>query len=297
MSKYLLIVIVALLLGPGCPNKGTTPPTDAESILDATGVSYGSTSAQRIISLAPDITANIRIMAAEDRLIGRTDYCNTSKEIPSVGNILEPSIEKIVALKPDIVLATKEGNQPATVAKLRQLGIKVFVFGESNSWQTVQDNFTLLGRLIGKEVPAKEMMANLSRELVKIKENMAAQVPEIFIQLNTTPLMTAGPDTFINEIIRYAGAKNIADGSATKWPVFSIEEIIRRDPDMIIISDMGEITKTAQETWQKFPNLKAVKDNHIYVMKADLLCQPTPDNFVAAVTQIRAFTTKTQRKE
>lgn len=283
---YLLVAISGLLFGTGCPGKESQSSAGTESIVDATGVSYGAALPQRIISLAPDITANLRIIVPEDRLVGRTDYCNTSKDIPSVGNILEPSIEKIISLKPDIVLATKEGNQPATVTKLRQLGIKVFVFGESNSWQSVQNNFLLLGRLAGEEIKAKKLLNALAARVKDIQTNKRRTESKIFIQLNATPLMTTGNDTFISDIIRHAGARNIADGSVTKWPVFSLEEIIRSDPDMIIISDMGEITKTAQEMWQKFPNLKAVRNNHIYVMKADLLCQPTPDNFVNAVEQI-----------
>ncbi|MBI4711804.1 MAG: ABC transporter substrate-binding protein [Planctomycetes bacterium] len=100
--------------------------------------------------------------------------------------------------------------------------------------------------------------------------------------------MTAGPNTFINDIIKYGYGRNIAADSKISWPTLSVEEIIRRNPNVIIISDMGGMTEQAKAMWQeeRFAGIPAVKSKRIYVMESELLCQPTPTNFIKAVKQI-----------
>ena len=290
MRRYFYALFLILLI-TNCPARKNASQ-NMGGPADATGVVYSGKAPNRIISLAPSLTENLKLIIPLDRLVGRTDYCNTPNQIPSVGNIMEPSIERIVALKPDTVLATKEGNQPAVINKLRELGIKVFVFGESDSWKTVQDNFRLMGKLLDEEAKAESILSDLNRQLSKARKNMIANSRKIFVQLNNNPLMTAGNNTFINDIIRYAGCRNIAEDAVNKWPVFNIEEVIRRNPDLIIISEMGQMTPTAKDMWQNFPELEAVKSKRIYVMPAELMCQPTPANFVRAVVQIIEWTTK-----
>lgn len=288
-----LIVILCLI---GCPrNEPVQPPAPTEIIKDDTGVSFGlPMTPTRIISLAPAITENIKLLGAQSRLVGRTNFCKVSGNVDKVGTILEPSIEKMVSLKPDIVLATKEANNPATITKLRKLGIKAFVFGESLSWQTVEENFRLMGKLFGESDKAEQIIKTLQERLNGLTKSDSA--PKILVQLNTTPLMTSGPDTFINDIIAQAGGVNIAADSPLKWPVFSLEAVIKLDPDIIVISDMGSETTAAREIWQRFPELTAVKNNHIHIMESDFLCQPTPANFVKGVEQMIKFTAEAQTK-
>ncbi|MFH1228688.1 MAG: helical backbone metal receptor [Planctomycetota bacterium] len=294
MRKYFYVLLLVILIA-GCPARKDTMST-TDGLSDATGVVYSGKATDRIISLAPVLTENLKLMVTLNRLVGRTDYCDTPSQIPSVGNIIEPSIERIVVLKPDIVLATKDGNQPAAINKLRELGIKVFVFGESDSWKTVQDNFLLMGKLLGEESKASVILSELNRQLNATQAKITGNNHKVFVQLNNNPLMTAGNNTFINDIIRHAGCRNIAGDTANKWPVFNIEEVIRRNPDLIIISEMGQMTATAKEMWQNFPGIPAVKSGRIYVMPAELMCQPTPANFVKAVQQIIKWLINTENK-
>ncbi|MFA5795063.1 MAG: ABC transporter substrate-binding protein [Candidatus Brocadiia bacterium] len=290
MRKYFYALLLGLLI-TGCPARKDATP-DTTGLADATRIVYSVRTPGRIISLAPALTENLKLILPLDRLVGRTDYCNTPAQIPSVGNIMEPSIERILALNPDIILATKEANQPAVIHKLRELGLKVFVFGESDSWKMVQDNFLLMGKLLGEESKASAILSNLNQQLSKVREHVPVGSCKVFIQLNNNPLMTAGNNTFINDIIKHTGCRNIAEDAANKWPVFNIEEVIRRAPDLIIISEMGEMTATAKDMWRNFPDIPAVKSGRIYVMPAELMCQPTPDNFVKAVSQIIEWNTK-----
>ena len=294
----LLIVCLALI---GCPQeegKSTSVPKAdraINAITDATGIPLilptrlpdGQVTAQRIVSLAPAITENLKILDAQDRIVGRTDFCKIDGNVASIGNLLEPSIEKIVELKPDLVLASKDGNRPQVVEKLRSLNIRVFVFGETNSWKDIETNFWLCGKLLGKANEAQEILNNIQDELLtNVVLNEVKY--KVFVQLNVTPLMTAGRNTFINEMINYAGGRNIAADSILPWPTLNVEEIIQRNPDVIIISDMGQITEQAKQMWQqeRFAGVSAVKNKMIYVMDSDSLCQPTPINFIKAVRQM-----------
>lgn len=284
---------IIVLAFTGCPqgNGKNAPGPRADLpinlITDATGIHFPlPVSAQRIVSLAPAITENLKILDAQGRIVGRTDFCKMDGNVPTVGNLLEPSIEKAVELKPDLVLASKDGNRPQVVDKLRSLGITVFVFGETNSWKDMESNFRLYGKLLDKINEAEEILKQVNNELLSIHNGSAAKV---FIQLNVTPLMTAGRKTFINEMINYAGGRNVAVDSILPWPVLSIEDIIIRDPDVIIISDMGQITSQARQMWaeNRFAGISAVKSGKIWVMDADWLCQPTPLNFIISVRKIK----------
>jgi len=290
------IVFLSLI---GCsPQKDQVTPvpvpsqkTDVviNSITDATGISFTlPVTSQRIISLAPAITENIKILNAQNRIVGRTDFCKLDGNVATIGNLLEPSIEKMVELNPDLVLATKDGNRPQIVERLRSLGIKVFVFGETNSWKDIECNFRICGKLLGKVNESEDILKSINNELPSVYNGYTSRV---FIQLNVTPLMTAGRNTFINEIINYANGRNIAADSILPWPTLSVEEIIQRNPDVIIISDMGQITEQAKQMWQeeRFTGVSAVKNKRIYVIDADSLCQPTPINFIKAVRQMREY--------
>ncbi len=294
LIAFLSIIVLSLI---GCPqgNEKNAPVQKADLsvnvITDATGISFTlPITSQRIISLAPAITENIKILNAHNRIVGRTDFCKLEGKVVSIGNLLEPSIEKMVELKPDLVLASKDGNRPQIVEKLRSLGITVFVFGETNSWKDIESNFRLCGKLLDKADEAEGILKPIKAELLPVS-SVASALPKVFVQLNVTPLMTAGRNTFINDIMNYAGGRNVAADSILPWPTLSIEEIILRNPHIIIISDMGQITAQAKQMWQqeRFAGVSAVKNKKVYVMNADLICQPTPVNFIKAVRQMREY--------
>ena len=294
LIAFLSIIVLSLI---GCPqgNEKNAPVQKADLsvnvITDATGISFTlPITSGRIISLAPSITENIKILNVQNRVVGRTDFCNIDGNVVSIGNLLEPSIEKMVVLKPDLVLATKDGNRPQIVEKLRSLNIAVFVFGETNSWKDIETNFRLCGKLLDKVNETEEILNPIKTELLPVTP-VASSLLKVFVQLNVTPLMTAGRNTFINEIINYSGGYNIASDSILPWPTLNVEEIIQRNPDVIIISDMGQITEQAKQMWQqeRFVGVSAVKNKKIYVMDSDSLCQPTPINFIKAVRQMREY--------
>lgn len=283
-TSYLLLFIFSLLWG-GCGEDETSPPINQPTIIDATGKRVPLLPPpSKIVSFAPSITQNIYSLGEQDRLIGVTKYCQIlpgeTKQI--IGNVINQNIEQIILLKPDLVLATKEVNKPETTNKLREYGFRAFVFSEVKSWADIQQEFLQLGTLLGKSNEAKQILAQQQQHLDTIRHSIPPHRPKVFVQ-QSEQLHTVTKDTFIDEAISQAGGSNIAHNALGRWPMLSIEEVINQDPDLIIIPTMGEITEQAKAMWQKFPALKAVKNNKIVVIDADICCQPTPENFVRLV--------------
>jgi iron complex transport system substrate-binding protein len=286
ITCYLLLVTCYLLIGCG---KEPSLPAGTQTLTDATGVKVPiSPLPGRIISCAPSITQNIYLLRSNDFLVGVTKYCKLpewdKKQV--IGDLSSQNVEKILQLRPDLVLFIKEGNQPEFAGELRKLGIRVFVFPEANSWKDIKEAFLQMALLLGKTKDAEKLIKNYESELIKLKAKNQKSQPKIFVQLSEQ-YHTAGKDTFIDEAISQANCINIAHNALGRWPMLSIEQVIKEDPDLILITSMGEIEVQAKEAWNKFPALKAVKNNSIQITDADTCCSPTPDNFVKLVALIK----------
>lgn len=284
MMKRIFLVIVCLMVF-GCESEPPVPPPSSSVnqavLVDATGLEVPLLpKPANIVSFAPSITQNIYSLNAGDKLIGVTKYCKIPKGQTKkrIGNLLTQDVEQIVLLKPDLVLASKEGNQSEFAIKLRKMGLRVFIISESKSLDDIHKNLRLLARILGKSKQADTVIENLKPRLAKIPHHIR-EAKKVFFQLSES-LHTINKDTFVGEAISLAGGINIADGAVGRWPMLSIEKIIQEDPDLIIIATMGEITQQAKAYWKKFPDLKAVKNNKVIVVDADICCQPTPENFV-----------------
>lgn len=245
---------------------------------------------KRIVSLAPSITESLYQLKAQDNLIAVTSFCNyppqaKTKEI--IGTLLNPNIEKIYSLSPDLILAVEGTNRPQPIEKLKSLGLKVVVFEEGGSIEDIMKNFILLGELTGRKKEA-ESIAQEVREEIKFISGKIKDAPrkKVFWQVSANPLMAAGQNSFANEIIKYAGGENIVSPSAADYPHLSYEEVIKKNPDVIILVTMGNVTEKEKETWQRFGNLDAVRFSRIYVVDADKVCRPTPLSFLKGLKEI-----------
>lgn len=233
---------------------------------------------ERIVSLAPSITKSLCLLGAEDKIIAVTVYCPTqSQHKEKIGTILEPNIEKIISLSPELVIATKEGNQIATIEKLKNLGIKVFVMEPCNSFSDICDGFLALGKLVGRENKAREIIKNAKTKIIGIGNKIRGQkAVSIFWQVGAKPLFTVSRNSFVNEFIELAGGENIFRDLKARYPQISREEVIRRDPEVIIIVAMGDSTEKEKKAWEEFRELKAVKTNSIYILNESDFTDPTP---------------------
>ncbi len=234
----------------------------------------------RIISLAPSITEILFDLGQGHRLKGATRFSNYPPEatrLPKVGSYVHLDIEKIVALKPDLCIGTKNGNPLATIRRLDALSIPVYTVNP-NSFESLAKTIRSIGELTNSQPLASAFIENLMARIQKVKARTAGikQRPGVFFQIGITPIISAGRSTFIHELIELAGGKNLAAGSSA-YPRFSIEQVLTLAPDLIIVSSMarGKKFEAVKRTWLSWPQIPAVRNNKVHVVNADLFSRPT----------------------
>ncbi|MGA1825124.1 MAG: ABC transporter substrate-binding protein [bacterium] len=242
---------------------------------------------QRIISLSPDITEELYLLGAESKLVGCTVYCQRppeAKKKEKVGTILEVSVEKILALKPDLVLAVSL-TSPILREKLTNLGMRVVTFPSPKNFQEICEQFLELGRMIGKVQKAEEIIRPISKKIDSIINQVKSlRKPRVFVQIGTKPLATINKDSFINDFIEKAGGINSTKDLNNI--LYSRERIIKDNPEVIIVASMGINGKQEIERWKKFNTLQAVRNDRIYSVDSELLCSPTPVSFAETLEKI-----------
>lgn len=259
-----------------------------------TSFSYaGEDYPQRIVSLAPSLTEQLYLLGMGDNIVGVTTQCDQpldAQKKEKIGTLMEPDIEKIVSLKPDLIIASKEDNKPQVIRKLRNLGINVYVSGESKNFFDICQNFIAIGGIVGEEKRAEEIVKEARKKIGLIREK-TKDLPKIkvFWEYGAKPLITAAKDTFAHEFIELAGGINIVHNSKVRYPCYSREEVITQNPDIIILVAMGNVTEEEIKTWQRFKDLKAVREGKIYVVDAPTFCSPTPLTFAKGVRELANY--------
>jgi iron complex transport system substrate-binding protein len=242
---------------------------------------------QRIISLGTSLTEELYLLGVEDRIVGTTIYCDRppqAKAKEKVGTVTEVDLEKIVGLKPDLVLATSLTNLQA-VEKFKRLGLKVLIFPQPRSFSSLCEDFLKLGRAVGKEKEAVEIVDQAKRRVRLIEDKVKALArPKVFVQIGARPLYTVTRDSFINDFVELAGGINIAAGA--KSGLYSREKVLKDNPEVVIIATMGLVGEEEKKMWQKFKTLNAVKNNRINIIDSYTLCSPTPVSFTETLEEM-----------
>ncbi|ODA43874.1 Vitamin B12 ABC transporter, B12-binding component BtuF [Thermodesulfovibrio sp. N1] len=192
---------------------------------------------QRIVSLAPNVTETLYYLEANDKLIGVTNYCNWPEEVknkPKIGGMINPSFEKILSLKPDLVIISRDGTPKEVYKRLIDLGLNVYVFAPKNLKELPQE-IIKLGNIIGRTKKAKEVAQNFQREINKIKKVFHGE-KALFIIWHE-PIIVAGESSHIDEIMKILGLNNIA-----KFSSMNVEEIIKKNPEVIFLGTGHEVT-------------------------------------------------------
>jgi iron complex transport system substrate-binding protein len=231
--------------------------------------------------MAASLTEMVFALGFGARLVGVeqfSDYPPAAQEIPKVGSYKLPDLESIVALRPDLCLAIKDGNPPHVLERLRGLGIPVYVVDPRNLPGVIA-TLEEIGHLLGAEEEAGELTATLTRRLQRIKDlaNRAAHCPRVFFQIGVAPIVSAGSHTFLDELITTAGGLNLAAGK-TPYPRFSQEQVLALQPEVIIITSMdrGGAFEQVKAGWERWENLPAARNHHIFLVDSDLVDRPSP---------------------
>ncbi|NWF99304.1 MAG: ABC transporter substrate-binding protein [Nitrospirae bacterium] len=239
---------------------------------------------QRIISLAPSITEELYLLGIENRIIGVTTYCKKPIQAQKVGTIIEVNIEKVISLQPDLVLATSLTN-PKAKEKLKNLGIKVITFPSAKNFREICEQFLELGKIVGREKKAEEIVYRAKKTVSSLKQKVKElPKPKVLVQVGAKPLWVAPEDSFVNDLIESAGGINIVVDSKTG--LYSREEVLKQNPDVIIITTMGIVGKEEKKIWQKYKTISAVRNNRIYIVDSDRFCSPTPVSFVDTLKEM-----------
>lgn len=296
------LALLAALLLAGCSEGRSAPggePADAGASTAASTADVAVTivddagrevrlarPARRIVSLLPSGTETLLALGAGERLVGRTRYDRDPRvaHLPSIGGGLDPSIEALLALRPDLVLVFEGATPSALRERLESLGIAVAALAPQDTADVFR-NLERLGRLSGREPAADSLGRRLRAELDAVRASVAGRAqPSVLYVVGTEPLRTAGPETFIGQLLGLAGARSIAPTQRGDWPQLSLEEVVRQQPDVILLPQ-GEDVGTAPARLLGRPGwreLRAVREGRVVVLAADLLHRPGPGIAAAA---------------
>lgn len=233
---------------------------------------------QKIISIAPNISEIVFALGKQDKLVGRSDYCDYPKEISkiqSIGNITDPSIEKITELKPDLVIASTHFKKEV-IQKLEDLNIKVVVFYGSDSFEGAYDTIQNVGKVLNANEKSKEIVTNMQNKVTEVEKKVKDKgTPSVYyvVGFGQSGDFTAGKDTFIGKAIEMAGGKNAA-GDVTGWK-YSIEKLMENNPEIMICSNKYDSRSGIQKA-NGYKDLAAVKNNKLYEIDNDLLDRQGP---------------------
>jgi len=241
----------------------------------------------RIVSLVPTVTEELYLLGAGDKIVGVTVYCQRPPQAQTkekVGTVIDVNIEKIIELRPDLVIASPLTDRKQ-IRKLRGLELRVEIFDAPTDFQGLCDSFLTLSRLVGKEQRAEEVLERTNRKLEAVKKRIEGVAKSrVFVQIGANPLFTADRASFINDLIECAGGINIA--SDAKTGIYSREEVIKRNPDTILIVTMGIVGEREKEVWLRYRTIDAVKNRRIFTVDSYRVCSPTPVSFVQTVKEL-----------
>jgi iron complex transport system substrate-binding protein len=244
----------------------------------------------RIVSTAPSFTEMLYAMGAGDRVVGVSTYCHFPEvvnRLPRVGSYLKPNIEAIARLKPDLVLVHTE--LPSLVSQLNAVGLRVQAIENTTLEETIA-SASVIGAAVGLEDAGRKLEQSIRARLRSIEQaNASRPRRSLLFIVGRTPgqldgIIAVGRGSFLNELIRIAGGRNVLADSPVTYPRISIEAILRLDPDVIV--DMGDMAVTTGVTeahkqsvvrlWQAQAGVRAVREKRVFAVAADIFVVPGP---------------------
>lgn len=242
--------------------------------------------AGRIVSLVPSATEMLVALHAAGQLVGRTTYdtASTLRNLPLVGGGLDPNTERLIALRPDLVVTWQGARNGRIRRDLEGTGIPVFALRAEDTADVFR-NIDELGHLSGQDTSARALKLRLRHELAAVAASVAGRPrPTVFYVVWNNPPMTAGPQTFIGQILSLAGGTSVFADITDPWPTVGLEEVVRRQPDVIVLPT-GEMSRDNVSQLKALPgwrDLRAIRAGRIVRLPADLLNRPGPQLAVAA---------------
>ena len=234
--------------------------------------------ARRIVSLAPHLTELLFAAGAGSTLVGTAAYSDfpaQASRVPTIGDSRAIDIERVVALKPDVVLAWRSGNPAGVIAKLEQLGLRVFVT-EPGTLESIADQIASFGRIAGSQAAAAEAAEQVRRDITALRLTYQGRRPvSVFYQIWHQPLMTVNGKQVISTVIELCGGRNVFAGLKPLVPNVSLEAVLAADPEAIVTASERPATEALSD-WSAWKQLRAVRNGNLVVLPPDDISRPTP---------------------
>ena len=234
---------------------------------------------KRIIALSPSSVEMLFEIGVGDRVIGtveHADFPEAAKNIPRLGNYVGVNIEKIVSLKPDLIVGWKSGNKQSDLKKLQSLGLNL-VYVDPKSLPAVSKDLRRLGKIIGVEEQAEAAAQKFDERYASLlSENKVKRKVRVFYQLWYDPIRTVGKDSWVEALIHDCNGENIFKSSKAPYPVVSIESVLVKDPEVIVMASHSDAAKSREALWKNWNNISAVKNDLLEVVDGSSLLRAGP---------------------
>ena len=233
----------------------------------------------RIVSLAPHVTEILFAIGVGDMIVGADEYSDfpeQSLHIPRIGNSSRIDIERVIALKPDLVIGWSSGNAATDIARLEDFHIPVYIT-EIRSLENIAKQLTTLGQLVGSSRTAEGAAERFRQRMGELQKRYAdKRRVSVFYQVWDRPLMTINGRHFISDAIHLCGGENLFPDLEPLAPVISKEAVVAANPQVIITGQSGEDIATLESMWGRWKTMDAVKYGNLFSMPSDLIARPAP---------------------
>jgi iron complex transport system substrate-binding protein len=233
--------------------------------------------AQRIIALAPHVTELLFAAGGGERIVGAvsySDYPEAARKIPNIGDNRQIDMERVLSLKPDLIVVWMHGSSERQIETLRQLGVPIF-HSEPKKLDDIGDSLLRLGQLMGSDGVAKAVAADLRAQLTALRTKYAGRPPvRMFYQVWDKPLYTLSGSHIVSDAMRVCGGENIFTAMKTTAPVVDIEAVLQQDPEAIF--GTSEKNYGGVNLWRQYPTMMAVKNANLFTLDGALLNRAGP---------------------
>ena len=274
--KASFLLATALLVSP-CVHAAVTVTDDAGQTITL------AQPARRIVSLAPHVTELIYAAGGGDRIVGTvsySDYPPQARDIPRVGDNKALDLERIAALKPDLIVVWRHGNAQKQTDRLRALGMPLF-YSEPRRLESIPENLERLGTLMGTEAVATQAAADFRQQVSALRKTYADRPPvTVFYQVWQQPLMTLNGQHLISDLLTLCGGRNLFAKEAPLVPTVSVEAVVAGNPEVMLTAGMGATRPDKPladfSMWEKWKQVTAVARNNLFIIDGDLVNRAGP---------------------
>ncbi|MBV0882059.1 cobalamin-binding protein [Noviherbaspirillum sp. L7-7A] len=235
--------------------------------------------AQRVISLAPHVTELLFAAGGGRKVVGVVDYSDyppEAKALPRVGSHRQIDLERLIALKPDLLVVWLHGGAARQLEPLRRLGIPVYV-SEPHRIAEIGPTLRRLGQLLGTEAEAGRGADAFERRLATIETSYASRPPvKVFYQVWDRPLYTLNGSHTASDAIRLCGGQNIFAALPVTAPTVTVEAVLKENPEVIVSGNRPDKDSAGLEAWKQYPSLLAARRDNLVTIDADQLVRPGP---------------------